>query len=52
MVVDALSRMTMCSVTHVDESKKDVVKDVYRLSLVGVILEYSPNGGIMVHQNS
>ena len=35
VVVDSLSRMTMGSVSSVDEYKKDLVKDVHRLALVG-----------------
>ena len=31
LVADALSRMTMGSVSYVDEAKKDLVKDVHRL---------------------
>ena len=41
--------MTMCSVYHVEEAKKDLVKYVHRL---GRLLEYSPNGGSMFHNNS
>ena len=52
MVADALSRMTMSNVSHVDEAKKNLVKDVHRLARLGVRLEDSPNGGFMVHHNS
>ena len=38
MVVDALSRMTKGSVSHVDEDKKYLVKEVHRLARYGVIL--------------
>lgn len=31
LVVDALSRMTLDSVSHVDEGKKELGKDVHRL---------------------
>ena len=31
-VMDVLSRMIMRSVSHVEESKKDLVKDVHRLA--------------------
>ena len=44
MVVDALSRMTMGSVSYIEEAKKDLVKDVHRLARLGVILEDSLNG--------
>ena len=52
MVADALSRMAMGSVSHVDEEKKELAKDVHRLSLLGVRLEDSPTGGFMLHNNS
>ena len=52
VVVDALSRMTICSVSHVGKEKKELVKYVNRLDLLGVQLKYSPNGGFMVHNNS
>ena len=52
VVADALSRMTMSSVSHVEESKKDLVKDVHRIARLGVRLEHSPNCGFMVHHNS
>ena len=50
VVADALSRMTMGSVSDVEEAKKDLVKDVHRLARFGVRLEDSPYGG-MVHHN-
>ena len=38
MVADALSHMTMGSASHVEEAKKDLVKDVHRLVLGWKIL--------------
>ena len=52
VVVDAISRMTMSSVSHIDEAKKDLVKDVHRLARLGVRLEDFPNGGFIVHRKS
>ena len=52
MVANALIRMTMCSVCHVEESKKYIVKDVHRFALLGVKLEDCPNGCFMEHHNS
>ena len=52
MVLDALSHMTMASVSHIDETKKDLVRDVHRLARLGVRLEESLDGGFMVHDNS
>ena len=49
---DAPSRRTMGSVSYMDEAKKDLVKEVHRLARLGVRLEGSMNGGVMVHHNS
>ena len=49
VVADALSCMTMGSVSHVEEVKKDLVKDIHRLARLGMRFEDSPNGGFMVH---
>ena len=51
-VADSLSRMTMYSVSHVEEEKKELVKDVHRFARLGVLLEDSPNGGFIVRYNS
>ena len=50
--MNALSCMTMGSVSHVEEDNKDLVKDVHRLAWLSVRLEDSPNGGFIVHHNS
>ena len=39
IVLDALSCMTMGSVSHIEEGKKNIVKDVHRLAKLGVRLE-------------
>ena len=52
MVVNALSRMTMGSVSHVKEGKEELVKDVNRLSRLSDWLEDSSKGGFMVNHNS
>ena len=52
VVVNALSRMTMGSVSHIDEAMKDLVKDVHKFSRLGVRFEDSLNVGHMVHHNS
>ena len=46
VVADALSRMTIGCVSHLEEEKKELVKDVHRLACLGVQLEDSPNGGL------
>ena len=38
--------------SHVEEGKKDLVKNVHKLARLGVRLEDSPNGGFVVHHNS
>ena len=52
VVADALSRITMGSVSHLDEAKNDLTRDVHRLVRLGVRLESSPHGGSVVHHNS
>ena len=47
MVADALRHMTMGSVCHVEEAKKDLVKDVHRLARLGVRFEDAPYGDFM-----
>ena len=52
MVADALSLMSMGSVTHVVNDKKELIKYVHKLARLSVRLEDSPTGGFMVHYNS
>ena len=52
VVADVLRCMTMGNVSNVEKVKKDFVKDVHRLSRLGVRLEDSPNVCFMVHHNS
>ena len=52
VVADALSRLTMRSVTHNDESKKDLAKIVYRCARLRVRFNNSPNGSAIVYHNS
>ena len=37
-MADALSRLSMGSVAHVEEKRKELVKDVHRLARLGVRL--------------
>ena len=37
-IVDALSRLSMGSISHVKEKKRELAKDVHRLACLGVIL--------------
>ena len=48
VVADALSRMTMGSVYHIDEAMNDLVKDAYRFDRLGVRLEDSFDGDFLV----
>ena len=50
VVADALSHMTMGSVSHIDEAKRDLVRDVHRFSRLGVRLESSLDRGF--HRSS
>ena len=49
MVAYALIDMTICSVSHAEEGKNDLVKDVHRLARLGIRLEDSPKGDFLVH---
>ena len=51
VVVGALSRMTMGSVSYLDEAKKDLAREVHRFARMGVRLEISPDGGAIAHHN-
>lgn len=52
VVFDALSRITMGSLSHLFNDKKDLVKEVHRFARLGVRLEDSPNIGSIVLHNS
>ena len=45
-VADALSHLTIGNVYHVEEAKKDLVKDFHKLAYLGVRLEDFPNDGL------
>ena len=48
VVFDALSRFSMGSTSHVKEEKRELAKDVHRLTCLGVTLIDSTEGGIVV----
>ena len=52
MVAESISRMTIGSVSHIDEYKKDLVRDVHRFARLGVRKENSSNGRVIAHDNS
>ena len=51
VVADALSRLSKGILSHLDEVKKDLVKDVHRLVRLGLRLEDSSNGGFIVYHD-
>ena len=51
-VVDALRRMSMGSTTHVEDEKKELVKDIHRVAGLGVRLVDSTSGVVSVHSSS
>ncbi|KAH0739576.1 hypothetical protein KY290_038281 [Solanum tuberosum] len=48
VVSDALSRLSMGSIAHVEEEKKELAKDVHRLARLGIRLMDSTEGGVVV----
>ncbi|WMV37791.1 hypothetical protein MTR67_031176, partial [Solanum verrucosum] len=52
VVDDALSRLLMGSVAHVEEERKELEKDVHRLALLGIGLRDMSDGGVIVHNRS
>ncbi|WMV46713.1 hypothetical protein MTR67_040098 [Solanum verrucosum] len=52
MVADAFSRLSMASVVHVEDGKKDLVCDAHRLAWLGVHLDECNEGGMIVQNGS
>ena len=52
VVADALSRMSMESKSHVEDEKKELVKDIHRLARRVVRLVYSTSGDASVYPSS
>ncbi|KAH0730144.1 hypothetical protein KY289_001332 [Solanum tuberosum] len=52
VVENSLSRLLIGSVAHIEDYKKELVRDVHRLARVGVRLVDSTKGGVMVHNGS
>ena len=52
VVADNFSPLTMVSVSHVEEEKKELVKHTHRLARLDLRLQDSPNGDFMVCTNS
>ena len=52
IVSDALIRISMANLSHVDDATKDLAREVHRLARLGVRLESSTDGGAIVHHKS
>lgn len=52
MEANALSRMSMGSVNHIEEGKKELVKDVYHLAYLGVRLSGFDKSDILMQNRS
>ena len=48
VVADALSRLSIGSVAHVEEKRKELLKDVHRLDRLGVCLMSISDNGVTV----
>ena len=49
VVADALSRLSIGSVAHVEEERKELVKDAHRISRLGIHLMSISDSAITVH---
>ena len=52
VVEDTLSRSSTESVSYVEEFKVNLVRDVHMLARLGVRIDDSLNGGVVVYHNS
>ena len=52
VVADALNKLSMGSVARVDRERKDLVKDVHRLSRLGVRLMSISDSGVTVYNGA
>ncbi|WMV42106.1 hypothetical protein MTR67_035491 [Solanum verrucosum] len=52
VVFDALRRLSMCRLAHVEEEKKELSKDVHRLDRLGVCLMDTSDRGVIVQNGS
>ena len=51
VVADALTRVSLGSVSRVEEEKRELARDVHRLARFSVRLGDSPKGGVMIRHN-
>ena len=49
---NALSRLSMGSMSHIDEEKEELVKEVHQLARFSVRMTDAPSGGVSVHSCS
>ena len=52
VVDDALSRLSMGNMSHIDDENKELVKKVHKLDRLGVRLADAQCGGVLVHSSS
>jgi len=52
VLANALSQLSMGSVSYIENDKNELVQDIHRLSRLGVRLVDSTKGGVMVHNGS
>jgi len=52
VMADAISWLAIGSVAHIEEDKKELVRNVHRLARLGVRLMKSTKGGVVVHNGS
>ncbi|WMV29282.1 hypothetical protein MTR67_022667 [Solanum verrucosum] len=52
VVTDALSRLSIGSVAHTEEERKELPKDVHRLARLGVCLMNISDDGVIVQNGS
>jgi len=52
IVADALSQLSMGSISHIEDSKKEMAQAIHQLATLGICLVDSSEGGICVHSIS
>ena len=52
VVADALSRLSMSSVSYIEDSKKKLAQEIHQLAILGVRLVDSSEGGVCVQDSS
>ena len=51
VMADALSRLSMGSISHVEDSKKKMAQEIHQLTRLGIRLVDSSESGICVHSS-